>query len=176
MAGMACVEQILKYAPQFEITVFGDETHVNYNRIMLSSVLAGEKAADDIVHMTDVVTARVSTSTRAMETSAGRVGEIERVSRDIDAALSAIGDAAERTRIAAVGVSGAAEANAQAVTSAATSLESIAKTAEGHAVAAEQVNASTQEQSAACEQMTSASNVLLAGSTQLRELVGGLRT
>ncbi len=49
MAGMACVEQILKYSPQFRITVFGDETHVNYNRIMLSSVLAGEKAADDIV-------------------------------------------------------------------------------------------------------------------------------
>ena len=49
MAGMACLEQILKYAPQFEVTVFGDETHVNYNRIMLSSVLAGEKAADDIV-------------------------------------------------------------------------------------------------------------------------------
>src|SRR5687768_60425 len=49
MAGMACLEQILKYAPRFAITVFGDETHVNYNRIMLSSVLAGEKAADDIV-------------------------------------------------------------------------------------------------------------------------------
>ena len=49
MAGMACLEQILTYAPQFAITVFGDETHVNYNRIMLSSVLAGEKAADDIV-------------------------------------------------------------------------------------------------------------------------------
>ena len=49
MAGMACVEQILKYAPPFQITVFGDETHVNYNRVLLSSVLAGEKAADDIV-------------------------------------------------------------------------------------------------------------------------------
>ena len=48
MAGMACVEQILKYAPRFDITVFGDETHVNYNRILLSSVLAGEKAADEI--------------------------------------------------------------------------------------------------------------------------------
>ena len=48
MAGVACVEQILKYAPQFEITIFGDETHVNYNRILLSSVLAGEKAADEI--------------------------------------------------------------------------------------------------------------------------------
>ena len=49
MAGVACVEQILKHAPKFEITVFGEETHVNYNRILLSSVLAGEKAADDIV-------------------------------------------------------------------------------------------------------------------------------
>ena len=49
MAGMACLEQILKYAPQFAVTVFGDETHVNYNRVLLSSVLAGEKTADDIV-------------------------------------------------------------------------------------------------------------------------------
>src|SRR5215471_19429204 len=49
MAGTACIEQILKYAARFEITVFGDETHVNYNRIMLSSVLAGEKCADEIV-------------------------------------------------------------------------------------------------------------------------------
>ena len=48
MAGIACVEQILKHAPQFDITVFGDETHVNYNRILLSSVLAGEKASDEI--------------------------------------------------------------------------------------------------------------------------------
>jgi methyl-accepting chemotaxis protein len=135
-----------------------------------------QKAADDIVQMTGQVTSRVTTSARAMEASAGRVGEIERVSRDIDSALRTITDAAERTRVAAVGVTGAAEANAFAVTSAASSLESIAKTAEGHAAAAQQVNASTQEQSAACEQMTSASNMLLHGSTQLRELVGGLRT
>ena len=135
-----------------------------------------QRAAEDIVQMTGVVTSRVTTSARAMEASAGRVGEIERVSRDIDGALRTITDAAERTRVAAVGVADAALANASAVTSAAGSLESIAKTAEGHDAAAEQVNASTQEQSAACEQMTSASNVLLAGSTQLRQLVGGLRT
>src|SRR5579871_165991 len=49
MAGVACVEQILKHSPKFDITIFGDETHVNYNRIMLSSVLAGEKSADEIV-------------------------------------------------------------------------------------------------------------------------------
>ncbi len=135
-----------------------------------------QKAADDIVQMTGHVTTRVSASTRAMESSAGHVSEIETVSREIDDALRTISDAAERTRVAATGVTGAAEANAYAVNSVAASLEQIAKTAEGHAAAAEEVNASTQEQSAACEQMTSASNVLLHGSTQLRELVGGLKT
>src|ERR1022692_1737477 len=49
MAGVACVEQILKQRHDFEITIFGEETHVNYNRILLSMVLAGEKSADDIV-------------------------------------------------------------------------------------------------------------------------------
>ena len=49
MAGMGCLEQILKYEPSFHVTVFGDETHVNYNRVLLSSVLAGEKADDEIV-------------------------------------------------------------------------------------------------------------------------------
>src|SRR5215470_10711133 len=49
MAGVACVEQILKYSHDFEITIFGDETHVNYNRILLSMVLAGEKTADEII-------------------------------------------------------------------------------------------------------------------------------
>jgi nitrite reductase (NADH) large subunit len=48
MAGVACVEQILKHTAQFEITIFGDETYVNYNRILLSSVLAGEKSPDEI--------------------------------------------------------------------------------------------------------------------------------
>jgi nitrite reductase (NADH) large subunit len=49
MAGVACVEQILRHRHDFQITIVGDETHVNYNRILLSSVLAGEKSADDIV-------------------------------------------------------------------------------------------------------------------------------
>lgn len=48
MAGVACVEQILKHGPRFDITIFGDETHVNYNRIMLSSVLAGERSVEEI--------------------------------------------------------------------------------------------------------------------------------
>ncbi len=49
MAGVACVEHILKHKPDFDVTIFGDETHVNYNRILLSMVLAGEKSAEEIV-------------------------------------------------------------------------------------------------------------------------------
>jgi nitrite reductase (NADH) large subunit len=49
MAGVACVEQILRHSPDFRITIFGDETHVNYNRIQLSSVLAAEKDVDEIL-------------------------------------------------------------------------------------------------------------------------------
>ena len=135
-----------------------------------------QRAADEIVQMTGIVTTRVTSSSKAMEASASRVAEIETVSREIDAALATISQAAERARIAAGGVTSAAGLNADAAASAASGLQSIARTAEGHASAAQQVNASTQEQSAACEEMTSASNHLLEGSTQLRELVGGLRT
>jgi nitrite reductase (NADH) large subunit len=50
MAGVHAVEEILARAPgQFDITVFGAEPHGNYNRIMLSPVLAGEAAFADIV-------------------------------------------------------------------------------------------------------------------------------
>ncbi len=50
MAGIRTLEEILARAPQdFTVTVFGAEPHGNYNRIMLSPVLAGEKRFADIV-------------------------------------------------------------------------------------------------------------------------------
>jgi len=50
MAGCRAVEEILARDPgRFRITIFGAEPHVNYNRIMLSPVLAGEKSFDEIV-------------------------------------------------------------------------------------------------------------------------------
>ncbi|MBI4352999.1 MAG: NAD(P)/FAD-dependent oxidoreductase [Candidatus Omnitrophica bacterium] len=48
MAGMACVDEILKRRPPFKITVLSEEPYYNYNRILLSSVLAGEKSVEDI--------------------------------------------------------------------------------------------------------------------------------
>jgi len=50
MAGMRCIEELLKLAPDlYDIVVFGAEPHPNYNRILLSPVLAGEMTMSDIV-------------------------------------------------------------------------------------------------------------------------------
>ncbi|MBU7575376.1 MAG: NAD(P)/FAD-dependent oxidoreductase, partial [Hydrogenophaga sp.] len=50
MAGVRTLEELLKIAPDlYDITVFGAEPHPNYNRILLSPVLAGEQTLDEIV-------------------------------------------------------------------------------------------------------------------------------
>jgi nitrite reductase (NADH) large subunit len=50
MAGVRSIEELLKIAPDlYDITVFGAEPHPNYNRILLSPVLAGEQTLDQIV-------------------------------------------------------------------------------------------------------------------------------
>ena len=50
MAGVRALEELLKVAPDmYDITVFGAEPHPNYNRIMLSPVLAGEQTIDEII-------------------------------------------------------------------------------------------------------------------------------
>jgi nitrite reductase (NADH) large subunit len=50
MAGVRTIEELLKITPDlYDITVFGAEPHPNYNRILLSPVLAGEQTLDEIV-------------------------------------------------------------------------------------------------------------------------------
>lgn len=50
MAGVRTLEELLQRAPdQYDITVFGEEPHGNYNRIQLSPVLAGEKTVAQII-------------------------------------------------------------------------------------------------------------------------------
>ena len=50
MAGMKALEQLLDYAPDlYDITVYGAEPYGNYNRIMLSPVLAGDTTIEDII-------------------------------------------------------------------------------------------------------------------------------
>src|SRR6476661_7229076 len=50
MAGVRTLEELLKIQPElYDIAVFGAEPHPNYNRILLSPVLAGEQTLDEIV-------------------------------------------------------------------------------------------------------------------------------
>lgn len=50
MAGMKVIEELLAIAPdKYDITVFGAEPYGNYNRILLSPVLAGDQSVDDIM-------------------------------------------------------------------------------------------------------------------------------
>ncbi len=80
MAGIRTLEEILARAPhEFDITVFGAEPHGNYNRIMLSPVLAGEKRFDDIVTHD-----RAWYGDRGIELIAGEaVVEIDRMAREV---------------------------------------------------------------------------------------------
>jgi nitrite reductase (NADH) large subunit len=49
MAGLRLLEEVLALAPdRFEITVIGAEPEPAYNRVLLSSLLAGEIGADDV--------------------------------------------------------------------------------------------------------------------------------
>ncbi|MBL8673695.1 MAG: NAD(P)/FAD-dependent oxidoreductase [Rhodospirillales bacterium] len=80
MAGMRAVEELLARAPdRYAITVFGAEPHVNYNRIMLSPLLAGEKTFDEIV-----INDRAWYDDNGIELVAGdRVVEIRRYAREV---------------------------------------------------------------------------------------------
>ena len=50
LAGMRCLEDLLDMASdRYEVTVIGEEPWGNYNRIMLSPVLSGDKSIEDIM-------------------------------------------------------------------------------------------------------------------------------
>ena len=135
-----------------------------------------QTAADDVVALTTVISQRVGSTSKAMLLGSQRVVEIERLSRDIDVALSSIAQAAERTLLSAGDVTVAADENVNAVLEASAGISGAARTAESHAAAAQEVSASTEEQSAACEEMSSASTTLLAGASRLKQIVSALRT
>lgn len=100
MAGVACVEQILKYRHDFEITIFGEETHVNYNRILLSSVLAGEKSFDEIVlndvdwYQSNHIQARLGRKITGIDSAARVVTDSDGVQTPFDKLILATGSSA----------------------------------------------------------------------------------
>lgn len=82
MAGMRAVEELLKIAPDmYDITVFGDEPYPNYNRIMLSPVLANEQTIDDII----LNTREWYTENNITLRTSARVNKIDRKARMVTA-------------------------------------------------------------------------------------------
>ncbi len=93
MAGMACVEALLARDPdRYAVTVFGAEARPNYNRILLSDVLAGKASAGKIVlnslawyeanrivlHAGDPV-ARIDPERRLVASESGRSASYDRL-------------------------------------------------------------------------------------------------
>lgn len=93
MAGMRVIEELLRIAPErYDITVFGAEPHGNYNRILLSPVLAGEKTVAEIMlhtpewyaeagitlHLGEPVTA-IDRRKRVVRSAAGREVSYDRL-------------------------------------------------------------------------------------------------
>jgi methyl-accepting chemotaxis protein len=132
---------------------------------------AAQRAADDVARLTHAITGRVNDTVSTMQRSAGLVGEIERVGRDVGAALESISTSAERTVTAAANLSDIAALNSSQMSTLQQALTVVAADAVGHASSAQQANASAQEQSAACQQMSAASQLLHGRSNRLRALV-----
>ena len=132
---------------------------------------AAQRAADDVARLTKAITGGVNETVSTMQRSAGLVGEIETVGRDVGMALESITASAERTVAAAANLSQIAALNSSQMATVQQSLSVVAGDAVGHATSAQQANASAQEQSAACQQMSAASQVLHGRSNRLRALV-----
>jgi nitrite reductase (NADH) large subunit len=79
MSGVACAEELIKSGRVFDITIFGDEPHANYDRTQLSSVLAGECDFETIT-LNDIEWYQE----HGIRTRLGiRVEEIDRLNREV---------------------------------------------------------------------------------------------
>ena len=84
------MEEVLKRDPnRYEIVIFGAEPHVNYNRIMLSPVLAGEKRFEDII-LNDRGLVRGQRASRCIQVAPSP--SIDTVTRTVFAEGGVVGD------------------------------------------------------------------------------------
>ena len=83
MAPGRMLEHLFELAPdQYEVTIFNAEPRVNYNRLMLSPVLSGEKTYEDIITHDDAWYA----TNKVTLHKGKRVDVIERVAKTVTAA------------------------------------------------------------------------------------------
>src|SRR3569832_250690 len=79
MAGVRTLEELIKIAPDiYDITVFGAEPYANYNRILLSPVLAGEQTIDEIM-LNDVEKKTKNSKTQQQKKKIARIDRGKRM-------------------------------------------------------------------------------------------------
>ncbi len=88
MAGARAVENVLARGGRdlFDIVMFGDEPYGNYNRIMLSGILAGSKTLDDILINTPAWYAEAGVKLH----SGDRIVEIDRAAKAVRSAKGVV--------------------------------------------------------------------------------------
>lgn len=98
MAGMRAIEELLELAPDlYDITVFGSEPYGNYNRILLSPVLTGEKEINEIMlndeqwYSDNNVTLHAGKTIKKIDRRNRKVITVEGVEADYDRLLIATG-------------------------------------------------------------------------------------
>jgi nitrite reductase (NADH) large subunit len=98
MAGVRAIEHLLKLAPDaYEITIFGAEPHPNYNRIMLSSVLAGGATMEEIVindlewYRSHNIQLHIGHTVTRIDTEARKVYSDQGITADYDELILATG-------------------------------------------------------------------------------------
>ncbi|MBO1903922.1 nitrite reductase large subunit NirB [Microvirga sp. 3-52] len=98
MAAGRALEELFERAPgAYEVTIFGAEPRVNYNRIMLSPVLSGEKAYEDILihddawYETHGITLHRGKQVVEIDRAARRVTAADGTAADYDQLLVATG-------------------------------------------------------------------------------------
>jgi nitrite reductase (NADH) large subunit len=98
MAAGRVLEELFERAPgAYEVTIFGAEPRVNYNRIMLSPVLSGEKSYDDILIHDDIwyetngITLHRGKQVLQIDRRAKRVAAADGTTADYDKLLVATG-------------------------------------------------------------------------------------
>lgn len=98
MAGVRCIEEIIKLAPdKYDITIFGGEPHPNYNRIMLSKVLQGDTQIKDITindwqwYIDNGITLHAGDPVTAIDTAARKVMSSKGITITYDRLILATG-------------------------------------------------------------------------------------
>ena len=97
MAGVAAVEAILKIGSDVSITIFGDEPYPNYNRILLSDLLAGKTTPEKIIlnkedwYEKNRIDLRLKRRVEAIDTAAQVVTDLSGATAPYDALIIAVG-------------------------------------------------------------------------------------